>query len=151
MPTNESPDPAAEAVDRGIERVTASVVARVELLGHKLRDAKRTRDVGSQIAKHALPAVAIAFALGAAAGLRRTGSAGSRAPGRHPVRSAAFAALTAFGLRAVRELALARLGEIARQWWAEHGGDAEADGPNREDPEMPRRTGGDPFAPFSDR
>jgi len=123
MPTQETAEPTVEDADRRVERAKASLLARVELLKHKLSDAKETLDVRAQIAKHALPAVGIAFALGAAAGLRRNGAAVAREPRSHPLRSAAFAALSAFGLRAVREVALAKLGEVAKQWWSEHGGE----------------------------
>ena len=153
MPTQETADPTVEDADRRVERAKASLLARVELLKHKLSDAKQTLDVRAQIAKHALPAVGIAFALGAAAGLRRTGSAPDREPRSHPLRSAAFAALSAFGLRALREVALAKLGEVAKQWWADHGGEP------LQGVMSPRDTGAlgrdpfaDPFAdPFSDR
>ena len=51
-------------------------------------------------------------------GLRRSPAIGSGAPGG--VRQAAVAALTAFGLRLVRNIALGQLAELAKQWWSEH-------------------------------
>ena len=124
MTTNDLADPTVQEADRRAERAKASLLSRVELLKHKLSDARHKLDVPAQIARHPLPAVGIAFALGVAAGLRRTGSIGpigaamGPEPGRS-LRSAAFSALAAFGLHIVREIALGQLGQVARQWWAE--------------------------------
>jgi hypothetical protein len=149
MPTQETADPTASDADRRVERAKASLLARVELLKHKLSDVKETFDVRAQIAKHALPAVGIAFALGAAAGLRRSRSAPDHEPTSHPLRSAAFAAVSAFGLRAVREVALAKLGDIVKQWWTEHGGEPQEDVMSPHDTDA---RGQQPFAePFAER
>lgn len=119
MPTNETADPTVEEADRRVERAKASLLARVEQLKHKFSDAKETFDLPSQIAKHALPAVGIAFALGAAAGLRRRGTSMVREADRSGLGGAVLAALGAFGLRVVRDLAIGQLGVVAKQWWVE--------------------------------
>ena len=130
MTTNDIADPAvqdaAQDADRRAERAKASLLSRVELLKHKLTDAKQKLDVPAQIAKHPLPAVGIAFALGVAAALRRPSVAMPAESGRS-LRGAAFTALAAFGLHIVREVALGQLGHVAKQWWAEASGDPAAE------------------------
>jgi hypothetical protein len=138
MATNEIVDPAQDAELRA-ERAKASLLSRVELLKHKFNDAKHKLDLPAQISNHALPAVAIAFALGVAAGLRRGGSAPSGSSAGGVVRGAVVSAIAAFGLRALRELALGQLGRIAKQWWEEQNGPALA----TEEPPRPAR--GAPF------
>lgn len=136
MTTNDIADPTAEEADRRAERAKASLLSRVELLKHKLTDARQKLDLPAQIAKHPMPAVGIAFALGVAAALRRTGSAMPAESGRS-VRSAAFAAFAAFGLHIVREVAVGQLGHVIRQWWTEASGGsaAQADGGRASDAE----------------
>lgn len=116
MTTHDTVDPTVEEADRRAERAKASLLSRVELLKHKLSDARDKLDVPAQIVRHPLPAVGIAFALGMAAALRRSGSARPAESGGS-VRSAAFTAVTAFGLHLVREVALGQLGLLARRWW----------------------------------
>jgi hypothetical protein len=140
MTTNDLADPTVEEADRRVERAKASLLSRVELLKHKLTDAKRQLDLQAQIVKHPLPAVGIAFALGVAAGLRGTSSTSAAMP--HPssrsLRGAAVSALAAFGLHIVRELALGQLGQVTRRWWAEtgSGSTAEASGSRADDLEQ---------------
>jgi hypothetical protein len=117
MATNDSDDPTVQEADRRAERAKASLLSRIELLKHKLTDARDRLDVPAQIARYPLPAIGVAFALGALVGLR--GTAASAASARRPVRSAATAALAAIGLRVVRNVALGQLGRIAKQWWTE--------------------------------
>lgn len=124
MSTTDGVAPTVEEADLRVERAKASLLSRVELLKHKITDAKDRFDVPAQIARHPLPAVGVAFALGVAAGLGR-GSAGSSSstasgPGDRSLRSAAFTALAAIGLRLVREVALGKLSQVARQWWLDH-------------------------------
>lgn len=143
MPTNETADPAVEEAERRVERAKASLLARVEQLKHKLSEVRETFDLSSQISKHALPAVGIAFALGAAAGLRRGGARAVRDPDRSGVSGAVLAALGAFGLRVVRDLAIGQLGVVAKQWWDE------------QPPELPiasvtQRAGGEPAPPTAE-
>jgi hypothetical protein len=126
MATNEPAEPTVEEADRRAERAKASLLARVEVLKHKLSDAKLKVDVRSQIVKHPLPAAGIAFALGMLAGLRRTHTAGPTGTATsHPVASAVAAGIAALGLRVVRELALGQLGKMAKEWLDQPGSDAE--------------------------
>jgi hypothetical protein len=139
MPTTDGADPTIEEADRRVERAKASLLSRVELLKHKITDAKDRLDLPAQIARYPLPAVGVAFALGVAAGLgRRSAVPGSiaspsEAPGARSLRSAAFTALAAIGLRLVREVALGKLSQVARQWWFEHEGASAAGGSFTED------------------
>jgi ElaB/YqjD/DUF883 family membrane-anchored ribosome-binding protein len=131
--SNDLVDPAHDAEQRA-ERAKASLLSRVETLKHKLSDAKHVLseakevlDLPAQISKHALPAVGIAFALGVAAGMRRSGSAAGEGGG--VVRSALWSALAAVGMRALREIAMGQLGKVAKQWWDEHAGAEHPEGP----------------------
>jgi len=117
MATNETTDPAVEEADRRVARAKASLLARVEQLKHKISDARQTFDLASQIEKHALPAVGIAFALGAAAGLGRRGARTVMEANRSGAGGALLAALGALGLRLVRDLAIGQLGVVAKGWW----------------------------------
>jgi hypothetical protein len=125
MSIHDSVAPTVEEADRRVERAKASLLSRVELLKHKIADAKERLDLPAQIARYPLPAVGVAFALGVAAGLRR-GRASTMtapdllAPNARPLRDAALTALSALALRVVRDIALAKVGQVARQWWITH-------------------------------
>lgn len=120
MPTNEIADPNVQEADQRALRAKASLLSRVELLKHKLTEARQQLDLPAQIAKHPLPAVGLAFALGALVGRWRRRSA-PEGPAPGSLRSAVFATLTAIGMRVVRDVALAQLGHTVRQWWSGRG------------------------------
>jgi hypothetical protein len=121
MSTHDIADPTVQEADQRAERAKASLLSRVELLKHKLTDVRQKLDLPGQITRYPLPVLGAAFALGALAGLRRTSSTAIGEPAERSLHSTAIAALTAIGLRALRNIALAQLGQIAKQWWAEHG------------------------------
>lgn len=124
--TNDTADQTIEEADRRVERAKASLLSRVELLKHKMSDARHRFDVPAQITRNPLPAVGIAFALGAVIGFRRTAKL-LPAPGAgRSVKSAAFAAFAAVALHVVREVAITQLGVVARQWWTEVAGGSQA-------------------------
>lgn len=111
-------DPTIAEADRRVERAKASLLARVEVLKHKLGDARAKLDLHAQIARYPLPAVAIAFALGALAGSRGARRAEPATAAERSLSGAMLTGLAAVGLRMVRELALVQLGQVARRWWA---------------------------------
>ncbi|HET7500416.1 MAG TPA: hypothetical protein VFK02_05410 [Kofleriaceae bacterium] len=120
MATNDTVDPTVQEADLRAERAKASLLSRVEVLKHRLSDVKHRFDLQAQITQHPLPAVGIAFALGAALALRRS-EVEPAAPGAsRSLRSALVTALGAITLHVVRELALGQIGVLARQWWGEH-------------------------------
>jgi hypothetical protein len=124
MSIHDSVDLTVEEADRRVERAKASLLSRVELLKHKIAGAKERFDLPAQIARYPLPAVGVAFALGVAAGLRRGSVAmtvpTALEPSARPWRDAALSALGALGLRLIRDIALVKLSQVARQWWVEH-------------------------------
>ncbi len=121
MDSHDVEDPAVAEAERRAERAKASLLARLDQLKHKVSDAKHQLDVPSQIAAHPLPAVGLAFALGAVAALGRPRPVAAAAPehGQHSLRNAALTAIAGFGLRVVREVALTQLGNAAKQWWGQ--------------------------------
>jgi hypothetical protein len=127
MSTNDIADPTVQEADQRAERAKASLLSRVELLKHKFTDARHKLDLPAQITEHPLPAIGVAFALGMLVGLRRSPAAAIGASGG--IRHAAVAALTAFGLRLVRNVALGQLAEIAKQWWSEQQAHSERQAP----------------------
>ncbi|HEU4732840.1 MAG TPA: hypothetical protein VFT22_33325 [Kofleriaceae bacterium] len=130
MATNDTVDPAMQEADLRADRAKASLLSRVEALKHKLIGVRHKLDLQAQIAQHPLPAVGIAFALGAALALRRN----DEAPGTgRSLRSAAMTGLGAITIHVVRELALGQLGHIARQWWAGSHRPPESPGPHMAD------------------
>ncbi len=118
MATDDNTDPTVLEADRRAERAKASLLSRVELLKHRFSEAKHQIDPQTQIIKHPLSAVGVAFALGVIAGLRRSPPA---SPGstQHSLTGAALSGVAALGLHIVRELAVAQLGRVAKQWWSE--------------------------------
>jgi len=129
MPTNDSADPTAQEADQRAARAKASLLSRLELLKQKLTDAKDKVDLRTQITMHPLPAVGIAFALGMLAGLQRTRGSTPQGMASHPFTSTVFAGLTAVGLRLLREVALAQLGVVAKDWWTERDGTSQSEVP----------------------
>jgi len=121
MPANESPDPTVAEADRRVERAKASLLARVEVLKHKLGDARHQIDLPAHIAKHPLPAIGIAFGLGVLVAMRGSHRAEPRQAEERSLTGAAFGALAAIGLRLARDFAIGELGQAAKQWWVEHG------------------------------
>jgi hypothetical protein len=118
MPTNDIADPPVPTVEP--PPFLRSRTARIK---RTLRDAKQRLDLHALIVKHPLPAVGLAFALGAAAGGRRRAAvAAVTVDSRRSLRSAAFTGFAAIGLHIVREMALGRLRQVVRQWLAETDG-----------------------------
>lgn len=115
---NHDPDPAVIEADRRAERAKASLRARFTALEQRFADARERIDVPAQIRRHPLPAIGIAFALGALAG-RRGARVASEATGRS-LGGTVLAALGAIALRIAREVAIAQVGRTARRWADEY-------------------------------
>ena len=116
MPTTDV-DPSVQEADERAARAKESLLSRVEQLKQRFSDARHRIDPQELIARHPIPAVGLAFALGVIAGLGRR-----RAPMPGDTRSslagAALAGLATVGLRIVREAAMAQLGRAAHDWWS---------------------------------
>ena len=115
MPTTDV-DPSVQEADERATRAKESLLSRVEELKQRFTDAKHRFDPQEQIARHPIPAIGLAFALGVIAGLGRS----RRAPdgARSSLAGAAIAGLATVGLKIVREAAMAQLGRAAHDWWS---------------------------------
>ena len=103
--------------DRRVEDAKASLVARLEELGRRIRAARVQLDIPARIAAHPLVAVGVAFALGAVLGGigRRT-----RVPDAEVKRGlggAIVAALGAFAVGALKDFAMHQVSGAASQWF----------------------------------
>lgn len=116
MPTTDV-DPSVQEADERAARAKESLLSRVEQLKHRFTEARHRFDPLEQIARHPIPAVGLAFALGVIAGLGRSRSA-VRGEAKSSLAGAALAGLATVGLRIVREAAMAQLGRAAHDWWS---------------------------------
>ncbi|HEX8115094.1 MAG TPA: hypothetical protein VF516_45510 [Kofleriaceae bacterium] len=122
-------DPVVVEADRRVEQAKASLRARFAVLERRLGDVRDRIDLPEQIRRHPLPAVGIAFALGALVGGRGHRPAGHAAPAPlafearpRTLGSMALAVLSGLTFQLLRELAIGRLRRVAEQWWGEQGG-----------------------------
>jgi len=115
MPTTDV-DPSVQEADERATRAKESLLSRVEQLKHRFTEAKHRFDPQELIARHPIPAVGLAFALGVIAGLGRSRSVPGEA--RSSLTGAALAGLATVGLRIVREAAMAQVGRAAHDWWS---------------------------------
>jgi hypothetical protein len=130
MPTNDVVDPSVQEADLRAARAKESLLSRVDLLKRRLTDATHRFNPLEQIARHPIPAVGAAFALGVIAGLTRRKSA---MPGeaRSSVTGAALAGLATVALRIVREVAMTQLAHAAHNWWEAREGTSSAEDGSR--------------------
>jgi hypothetical protein len=121
-------DPAREdsehAADRRIEEAKASLVARIDELARRLREARHKLDVPAHIAAHPFIAVGAAFALGALLGSRRR-RVRTRADSERGVGGAIVAALGALAMSAAKDFALHHAKGAAGRWLDAHADEAE--------------------------
>jgi len=104
--------------ERHLEDARASLVARIEELGRRMREARRKLGIRAHIAAHPVAAVGVALAFGAL-----LGSIGRRPRERAPktavergLGGAIAAALAAFAMGAAKNLAMRRVANAASQW-----------------------------------
>lgn len=113
-PEDTAPDSVAEADER-VERAKESLSSRIDELGRRYRTAKNMGNISDRIAKHPWPAVGIAVALGAFAGI-----AGHLAPpddtGERKLRHTLIAGAGALLLRLAKSYALGQLSDTAKSW-----------------------------------
>ncbi len=102
--------------ERQIEQARASLVAHLGELRRRFKSTREQLDVRAKISAHPLPAVGVAFALGALLGLMRGGGR-KREPGEAGLGRAVLAALGALGVRLAKELATRRAADAAHAWW----------------------------------
>lgn len=123
-------DPVVVEADRRVEQAKASLRARIADLERRLGDVRDRIDLPEQVRRHPLPAVGIAFALGALVGGRGR-AAGRAAPPATPafaprprtLKSMALTVVSGLAFELVRELAIGRLRRVAERLWSEHGGE----------------------------
>jgi hypothetical protein len=131
-------DPVVVEADRRVEQAKASLRARMAVLERRLGDVRDRIDLPAQIRRHPLPAVGIAFALGALVGARGR-SAGRPAPPVAPVfvarprtlGSMALAIVSGLAFQLLRELAIGHLRRTAERLWSEHDGSLDEPGSYR--------------------
>jgi hypothetical protein len=114
--TSTNVDPSVQEADQRATRAKESLLARVEELKSRFTEAKHRFNPQEQIARHPIPAVGLAFALGVIAGL--SGKRSSSGDTRSSLTGAALAGLATVALRIVREAAMSQLGRAAHDWWA---------------------------------
>ena len=103
--------------DRRMAQIKASLLARVDELGRRIKDARDKFDIKAHIASHPLVAMSVAAAVGALLGLR----AGERsAPSSEDVErsmgAAAMAALAGIAIRVAKDLAVRQLVGATKSW-----------------------------------
>jgi hypothetical protein len=119
-------DPVVVEADRRVEQAKASLRARMAVLERRLGDVRDRIDLPEQIRRHPLPAVGIAFALGALVGgrgHRHDRAALAPAFGGRPrtLGSMALAVVSGLTFQLLRELAIGQLRRTADRWWSEQG------------------------------
>lgn len=128
-------DPVVVEADRRVEQAKASLRARMAVLERRLGDVRDRIDLPAQIRRHPLPAVGIAFALGALVGARGR-AAGRAAPAAAPVLiarprtlgSMALAVVSGLAFQLLRELAIGQLRRTAERYWSETDGSLDEPG-----------------------
>lgn len=128
-------DPVVVEADRRVEQAKASLRARIAVLERRLGDVRDRIDLPQQIRRHPLPAVGIAFALGALVGGRGR-AAGRAAPPAAPALAArprtlgsmALAIVSGLAFQLLRELAIGQLRRATERYWGEHGGSLDEPG-----------------------
>jgi ElaB/YqjD/DUF883 family membrane-anchored ribosome-binding protein len=113
-PEDHAPDTIAEADER-VERAKESLSSRIDELGRRYRTAKNMGNISDKIAKHPWPAVGIAVALGAFAGIA-SHVARPDENGERKLRHTLIAGAGALLLRLAKSYALGQLSDTAKSW-----------------------------------
>lgn len=115
QPEPETPAEAVALADERVERAKASLSSRIDELGRRYKSAKNMGNIAERITKHPWPAVGVALALGAFAGLAsHLGKPGEN--GEHKFRHTVIAGAGALLLRLAKSYAMGELGDTAKSW-----------------------------------
>jgi hypothetical protein len=110
--------------DRRVERAKESLMARVDELGRRFKEAREKFDVKAHISAHPLIAVGAAFALGALIGIPG-GSRRSAPATEDQVQRGVGALITAgiagIAIRVAKDFAVRQLAGVAKNWWDKQG------------------------------
>jgi LPXTG-motif cell wall-anchored protein len=103
--------------ERRFEQAKESLMARAEELGRRFKEMTEKLDLDGHIAAHPLPAVGIAFMLGAMLGFRRKRKQEHEEEEvERTLGGAVVGAITALGLRLLKDAALKRAAGVAKTW-----------------------------------
>ncbi len=110
--------------DERVERAKDALTDRIEELSRRFRGAKNMVDIEAQIAQRPWPAVGIAIALGALAGMAAGRSKSEPAPDRS-MGGAVAAGVGALALRLLKSYAFSKFADVAKGWVDERAGTTE--------------------------
>lgn len=109
--------------DRRAEQAKASLLARIEELGNRMKNAREKLDIKAHIANHPRIAVGVAFALGALLGIPGKAKTVNGTDAERGLAGAAAAGFAALALRLVKDLAFRQLSGAAHRWIEQQQGD----------------------------
>ncbi len=112
-------EPVVRDADERAERAKDSLTERIDELSRRFRGAKNMMNVEAQIVEHPWPAVGVALALGALAGMAGSGQ-NTPAPERS-LGGAVIAGVGAVALRLLKSYAFSKLADAAKGWADERG------------------------------
>ena len=110
--------------ERKVERAKESLMARVDELGRRIKDAREKFDIKAHIAAHPLIAVGAAFALGALVGIpggKRRSSSGTDDQVRRSVGAVVATGIAGIAIRIAKDFAVRQLAGVAKNWWENQG------------------------------
>ena len=112
--------------DRKVERAKESLMARVDELGRRIKDAREKFDIKAHIAAHPLIAVGAAFALGALVGIpggsrRSSSGSGTDEHVKRSVGAVIATGIAGIAMRIAKDYAARHLAGVAKNWWDNQG------------------------------
>ena len=115
--------------ERRMEQAKESLLARVDELGRRVKEAKQKFDIKAHITAHPLAAVGAALALGALLGIPGSGSSSRDSDAQRGLGGAALAGIAGLLIRIAKDVAVRQLTGAAKDWLGgqEHEADASRD------------------------
>ena len=109
--------------DRRVEQAKESLMARVDELGRRFKEAREKLDIKSHIEAHPLIAVGAALALGALIGIPGGGRRSTPAADdvERGVGAVIAAGLAGIAIRVAKDFAIRHLAGVAKDWWDKQG------------------------------